>query len=442
MSSKIDINKMPFSAPKSPYGEGGGLLDVGDGHKLYIQEFGNPKGEPVVVLHGGPGGGCDTIYAQYFDPKRYRIIMFDQRGCGFSQPTMKTDLKAAMHENNTAKLVGDIEKIRDHLGIQSKMHVFGGSWGSTLSLAYAMKHPEHVQSLILRGIFLGKRAGTDYLFQGNAATYDDSMAPPSDPLDADAMAKFMQHYASQDHSKEGGYRAFLGDGKLPGQIPAQYHASHKHMAEGYARAWHEFVNVIPKEKRGDMIAAYCEVLEMDPRNEEERAYQQRAAFAFAKWEGMTSNFNLDVGDNGVIDLKKFEDPDFALIFARMEARYMQDGLYLNDEGKPTKDPETYLLDGLKKIAPHKIPMFIVHGANDQVCPVREAYELQGAYVDLGGHAKLVTPSESGHSMIEEGNARALAKIMKDMPKMSKAKLQSGQRKGADHIGEDDDIQIA
>eukprot|EP01112_Ceratiomyxa_fruticulosa_P001358 TRINITY_DN1142_c0_g3_i11.p1 TRINITY_DN1142_c0_g3~~TRINITY_DN1142_c0_g3_i11.p1 ORF type:complete len:325 (-),score=54.22 TRINITY_DN1142_c0_g3_i11:106-1080(-) len=138
------------------------FLEVGDGHTLYVEQSGNPKGKPVVVLHGGPGGGCEPFYRQYFDPSVYRIINFDQRGAGKSTPF------ASLHCNTTWHLVADIEKIRNHLGI-SKWLVFGGSWGSTLAIAYAETHPEYVVGLVLRGIFMLRRKELLWFYQEGAS---------------------------------------------------------------------------------------------------------------------------------------------------------------------------------------------------------------------------------------------------------------------------------
>lgn len=123
------------------------FLKVSNRHTLYVEQSGNPEGKPVVFLHGGPGGGTLPQYRQFFDPTRWRIVMFDQRGCGRSTPF------AELQENSTWDLVADIENIREHLGI-SRWAVFGGSWGSTLALAYATSHPQACTDLFLRGIFL------------------------------------------------------------------------------------------------------------------------------------------------------------------------------------------------------------------------------------------------------------------------------------------------
>src|SRR3954471_24188024 len=141
-------------------------------HRIYWEEYGSGDGEPVMFMHGGPGAGCQKSFARFFNPDRYRVILFDQRGCGKSAPSAGDDgPTAALTDNTTEHLIGDVLRLRRELDIHGKMHVFGGSWGSTLALAYAIVHPETVQTLILRGVFLCRRADVDYLFQGNAADY-------------------------------------------------------------------------------------------------------------------------------------------------------------------------------------------------------------------------------------------------------------------------------
>jgi len=129
-----------------------GLLDVGDGDQIYWEVCGNPDGKPVVMLHGGPGGGCGPDHRRQFDPSVYRIVLFDQRNCGRSVPHA-SDVDVSLENNTTWALVADIEKLREHLGID-RWQVFGGSWGSCLSLAYAETHPDRVTELVLRGIFM------------------------------------------------------------------------------------------------------------------------------------------------------------------------------------------------------------------------------------------------------------------------------------------------
>ncbi|KAH8880946.1 proline iminopeptidase [Thozetella sp. PMI_491] len=141
-----------------------GVLAVGDIHKLHYEQYGKPDGKPVIFLHGGPGGGTSKANTTFFDPAVYRVVLLDQRGAGKSTPC------ADVRENTTQDLIADIEALRSHLGITKWAMVFGGSWGSTLSVAYAETHPEVVGSLVLRGIFLGTRAETEWGDTG-AATF-------------------------------------------------------------------------------------------------------------------------------------------------------------------------------------------------------------------------------------------------------------------------------
>jgi proline iminopeptidase len=137
-------------------------IPVSDLHTLYAEECGNPAGNPVVVLHGGPGGGCPPFYRQFFDPQRWRIVLFDQRGCGRSTP------HAELRENTTWDLVQDIETLRTQLGIEQWV-VFGGSWGSTLALAYSQTHPDRCKGLILRGIFMLRPQEIHWFYQSGAS---------------------------------------------------------------------------------------------------------------------------------------------------------------------------------------------------------------------------------------------------------------------------------
>ncbi|WP_420467766.1 prolyl aminopeptidase [Panacagrimonas sp.] len=131
-------------------------------HELYIEECGNPEGIPALYIHGGPGGGVEPWHRQFFDPARYRIVLFDQRGCGRSTP------HAELRGNTTWDLVADIERVREHLGVASWL-LFGGSWGSTLALAYAQTHPERARALVLRGIFLLRKQEVDWFYQEGAS---------------------------------------------------------------------------------------------------------------------------------------------------------------------------------------------------------------------------------------------------------------------------------
>ncbi|URD60630.1 prolyl aminopeptidase [Sphingomonas sp. KRR8] len=175
-------------APIEPYESG--MLPVGNGHQLYWEKCGNPSGKPVVFLHGGPGGGAGPNHRRQFDPERYNILVFDQRGCGRSTPF------ASLEANTTQHLVADIERLRTEVMGCERWQVFGGSWGSTLSLAYAEAHPDRVTELVLRGVFLFGQSEVDWLY------------------------------------REGGASSIYPDG------------------------WEEFVSVIPEGERGDLLEAY------------------------------------------------------------------------------------------------------------------------------------------------------------------------------------------
>lgn len=140
------------------------VIDMGDGHRIYVEQCGNPQGIPVVVLHGGPGGGCSPAMRRYFDPAVYRVVLFDQRGCGRSRP------HASVIQNTSWHLVADIEVIRQSLGID-RWILFGGSWGATLALIYAITHPARVTNLVLRGVFLMTRKELDWFYGGGAGQF-------------------------------------------------------------------------------------------------------------------------------------------------------------------------------------------------------------------------------------------------------------------------------
>jgi proline iminopeptidase len=180
-------------APVEPYDQG--MLAVSPVHNIYYEQCGNPQGQPVIFLHGGPGGGIVPEYRQFFDPQAYRIVLFDQRGSGQSTP------HASLEDNTTWHLVSDIERLREHLGIE-KWQVFGGSWGSTLSLAYAQKHPDRVRQLVLRGIFLCRPKEIRWFYQEGASAI-------------------------------------------------------------FADVWEEYLKVIPESERGDMVSAYYKRLTSD-----------------------------------------------------------------------------------------------------------------------------------------------------------------------------------
>ena len=173
-----------------------GQLEVGGVHQIYVEQSGNPDGQPVVFVHGGPGGGTESAYRRFFDPERYRIVLFDQRGCGKSRP------HASLEDNTTWHLVDDMERIRIELGID-RWVVFGGSWGSTLSLAYAQTHPQRVRGLVLRGIFLLRPQEIRWFYQEGANfIYPDAwehyLAPIPEDERHDLVSAYYARLTSDD----------------------------------------------------------------------------------------------------------------------------------------------------------------------------------------------------------------------------------------------------
>jgi proline iminopeptidase len=173
-----------------------GRLRVSELHEIHFEESGNPNGRPVVFVHGGPGGGTEPKMRRYFDPTKYRIVLFDQRGCGKSTP------HAELRENTTWDLVADMERLRTELGIDKWM-VFGGSWGSTLGLAYAETHPERVTALVLRGIFLVRKQEIDWFYQRGANAlfpdaWEEYLAPIPESERDDLVAAYHKRLTSED----------------------------------------------------------------------------------------------------------------------------------------------------------------------------------------------------------------------------------------------------
>jgi proline iminopeptidase len=173
-----------------------GMLRVSETHEIYYEECGNPDGRPVVYLHGGPGAGCSADFRRYFDPGAYRIILFDQRGCGRSRPP------ASLEENTTWHLVSDIEALREHCRIDN-WQVFGGSWGSTLALAYAQTHPRRVTELVLRGLFTLRRSELEWFYQDGASHvypefWEGFVAPIPEDERGDLMAAYYRRLTGDD----------------------------------------------------------------------------------------------------------------------------------------------------------------------------------------------------------------------------------------------------
>ncbi|RAK66490.1 prolyl aminopeptidase [Phenylobacterium kunshanense] len=165
-----------------------GYLSTGGPHEIFYEECGNPNGKPCVILHGGPGGAINPTMRRFFDPAKWRMALFDQRGCGKSRPN------ASLDDNTTWSLIEDIERLREHLGVE-KWCVFGGSWGSTLALAYAIKHPERVESLVLRGIFLLTERELRWFYQDGASMlFPDAWQRFCAPIPAEERGDMMAAY--------------------------------------------------------------------------------------------------------------------------------------------------------------------------------------------------------------------------------------------------------
>ncbi len=183
--------------PITPYSSG--YLRVSPLHELYYEECGNPQGKPVVFLHGGPGAGINAAARRFFDPQVYRVILFDQRGAGKSRPHASTE------DNTTWKLVEDIETLRTFMGVE-RWQVFGGSWGSTLALAYAQKHPERVTELVLRGIFLLRHQEIQWFYQQGASSvfpdhWENFLAPVPDDQREDMVASYARLLSSPNREE-------------------------------------------------------------------------------------------------------------------------------------------------------------------------------------------------------------------------------------------------
>ncbi len=292
-----------------------GRLRVSALHEIAYEQSGNPAGKPVVFLHGGPGGGSSPAMRRFFHPLRYRIVIFDQRGCGLSTPA------ASLEDNTTWHLVTDIEQLRAHLGIE-RWQVFGGSWGSTLALAYSQQHPERVTELILRGIFLLRRQELEWFYQRGASAI-------------------------------------------------------------FPELWEPYWTHIPAAEQHDMIAAYHRRL-----TSTDRDVRLAAAKRWAGWEGATSKL---IPDPAMKD--HYEEDEFALAFARIEAHYFQNRGFLKSEDQ--------LLRDVQRI--RRIPAVIVQGRYDVVCPAESAWALHRAWPE----ADFQITADSGHSAFDPANHRAL-----------------------------------
>jgi proline iminopeptidase len=189
----------PEDAHPEPYDQG--MLDVGDGNQVYWETRGNPEGKPALVVHGGPGSSCEGSTGRSFDHDRYRVVLFDQRGCGRSRPHA-SDPRTDMSVNTTEHLVADMERLRGHLGIERWL-LFGGSWGSTLILAYAERHPERVSEIVITGVTMSRRSEIEWLYHGVGRFFPEEWerfraAVPEAERDVDLVAAYARLVESRD----------------------------------------------------------------------------------------------------------------------------------------------------------------------------------------------------------------------------------------------------
>jgi proline iminopeptidase len=291
-----------------------GYLKVSELHEIYYQLGGNPEGKPVMVLHGGPGVGCSPGMFRFFNPEKFHIVLHDQRGAGRSKPYAETK------ENTTQHLVEDIERLRQYLGL-GKVLVFGGSWGSTLALAYAETYPQNVSGMILRGVFTGSKSEIDHFYHGDTARYFP-----------ENYEMLLQHI---DNPEKKNY-------------PAQ---------------------LLEKIKSPDPVL------------------RRECALAWAKYEIKMAV--LDIPDKAVDEIFKNWYPyDFALL----ENYYMANDCFLKDG---------QLMDNAQKL--RDIPMTIVNGRYDVICPPITAYKLHKKLPK----SKLIIVERAGHS----ANAEPLRSIL-------------------------------
>ena len=290
------------------------MLTCGDIHNIYVEESGNPDGQPILFLHGGPGGGCGAKQRRFFDPKYYRIILFDQRGCGKSTPLGETK------ENTTEDLISDIETIRKHLNIE-KWILFGGSWGSSLALAYGVRYPEYLIGLILRGVFLSREKELDW---------------------------------------------FLKD------------------VDQFFPEYHELLlNHKDNINKDNLVEEYTRLVFGNNFN-----IAKKASVAWNKFEGSVLKLlpTSDLSDNKEINY------EFELARAKVQLHYINNLCFIDGEK---------ILNKVEVL--ENIPIEIVQGRYDMVCPPKTAYDLKQRLP----HSQLVIIADAGHSASEDGTLSSL-----------------------------------
>ena len=309
MSETRTYSLFPEIEPNKEY-----MLTCGNIHNIYVEESGTPDGQPILFLHGGPGGGCSAKQRRFFDPKYYRIILFDQRGCGKSTPLGETK------ENTTEDLISDIETIRKHLNIE-KWVLFGGSWGSSLALAYGVRYPEYLTGLILRGVFLSREKELDW---------------------------------------------FLKD------------------VDQFFPEYHELLlNHKDNINKDNLVEEYTRLVFGNNFN-----IAKKASVAWNKFEGSVLKLlpTSDSNDNEEINY------EFELARAKVQLHYINNLCFIDGEK---------ILNKVKVL--ENIPVEIVQGRYDMVCPPKTAYDLKQRLP----HSQLVIIADAGHSASEDGTLSSL-----------------------------------
>ncbi|MBP6962616.1 prolyl aminopeptidase [Candidatus Saccharibacteria bacterium] len=286
-----------------------GLLDVGDGHKIYYQQWGNKDANPIFFLHGGPGGSLKDGHKLNFNPELHHVIFHDQRGCGKSIPF------GELKNNTTQDLVEDINKIAEHLKFNNKkITLYGGSWGSALALIYAVKHPKNVEKMLIYGVYTGTKKETDYIQQGGLKTH-------------------------------------------------------------FPESWENYINIVPADKRNDTVKYYYDKIR--DKN------QEIADEHIRRWNTNESSAMSIDPDLANIKLNNQEVDDKARSVAIIECHFFVNNCFI---------PDKYIYDNAKKLS--KIPILIVQGRHDHVCPPETAYELSKAignncflHITPGSHAR-------------------------------------------------------
>jgi len=336
-------------------------------HKIYWAEYGNPHGEPVMIFHGGPGARASSSPVGYLNSQRYRAIIYGQRGGGDNEPNAgEYDATAALTDNTTPHLVDDIPKLFKELDIRSKMHLLGGSWGTTLAMAYAIKYPHTVQTIIMRAAFLCRKVDIDYFFQGNAADFEhDPYAIPS----------------------AGAYlNPVLWD------------------------PWAKYVKAVPPEDRHDMVAAFAKIFSIVPQNNEERERVLKAARALADWDSSVRHLSPD---------RSYQDDEAVLRMYRIMIHYMMNDPLFGRNSEQNRG-KGYILNHVGRLS--KIPMYIVHGEDDEECHPHQARSLAHAARAVGNENVNLILTKAGHGGGEDKTRTALTRIMNDLPMMSRFDL--------------------